>query len=196
MTRWDGLTVCCIGSGPSLTAGDCGAVRDAGLKVIAVNSAFVLAPFADVIYGGDLNWWRANRARIDTAAELWTCNKTAAGEFGLQRHEVFGAYNSGMRALQLAAARGARRVLLLGYDCQLTDGRKHFHPDHVGLPNPTAIQVKKWQVQFTRLARALERQKVEVWNCSRQTALFCFPRAPLEQALEVLCESTPASCAT
>lgn len=60
--EWDGLTCVIIGGGPSLTFPDLRLVeqaREAGrIRCIAVNSAYLLAPWADVVYGADSHWHR------------------------------------------------------------------------------------------------------------------------------------------
>lgn len=88
--------------------------------------------------------------------------------------------NSGCGAISLACFAGARRVLMLGYDCQKTGGKTHWHGDHPkGLGN--AGSVHKWPAQFASLKAKMS--GVEIINCSRETALTVFPRASLEQTL-------------
>lgn len=92
------------------------------------------------------------------------------------------AMNSGAGAIAAAHHFGARRVILLGYDCQHTGGRKHWHGDHPeGGGSGNAGSVGKWPAQFLELVRHLA--GVEVINCSRETALTVFPRAQLEDVL-------------
>lgn len=57
---WEGETVAIIGGGPSLTREQVEACR--GLKCIVVNDAFLLAPWADVLYFADARWhgWYQN----------------------------------------------------------------------------------------------------------------------------------------
>lgn len=88
--------------------------------------------------------------------------------------------NSGYGAISLAAHLGAERIIMLGYDCQHTGGMAHWHGDHPSsLGN--AGSVGEWPAQFKRLSQRL--RKIEVINCSRETALHCFPRMDLESAL-------------
>lgn len=88
--------------------------------------------------------------------------------------------NSGAGAISLAAHLGATRVLMLGYDCQRTGGKAHWHGDHpAGLGN--AGSLAKWPAIFEKLASVLV--GTEIINCSRDTALACFPRVRLEDAL-------------
>lgn len=98
------------------------------------------------------------------------------------RHPYFiqQGQNSGAGAIALAHHFGARRVLLIGYDCQHTGGRAHWHADHPhGLGN--AGSVGKWPAQFRNLVQSV--RGLEIINCSRETALTMFPRASLKEML-------------
>jgi hypothetical protein len=88
--------------------------------------------------------------------------------------------NSGAGAVSLAGLAGAKRVLMLGYDCAKTGGKAHWHGDHPkGLGNAGSIH--KWPQQFAKLKAGMA--GVEIINCSRDTALTLFPRRPLEDCL-------------
>lgn len=93
--------------------------------------------------------------------------------------------NSGYQALSLALLFGASRVVLLGYDMSMTGKRSHWHGDHKGLNNPRAPQLQSWCAIFATLADAMKAAKhpAHVVNCSRHTAITCFPREALETAL-------------
>lgn len=96
--------------------------------------------------------------------------------------EVNSGLNSGFQAINLAYHFGARRIVLLGYDMQHTGGKTHWHGDHPrGLTNAEGIS--SWVKYFRPLAEDLARLGVEVVNCSTDTALTCFTRAPLEATL-------------
>jgi len=87
--------------------------------------------------------------------------------------------NSGAGAVSLALLGGARKVLLVGYDCQRTGGKVHHHGDHPkGLGNAGAMN--KWPAQFAALKVPVGRQVI---NCSRATALTCFPLGDLDLEL-------------
>nr|WP_288093342.1 hypothetical protein [Thauera sp.] len=97
-------------------------------------------------------------------------------------HRIKHYNNSGAAAISLAAERGAQRILLLGYDCQRTNGQAHWHGDHPrGLGN--AGSMDKWAGSFAELAENMRKRGVEVINCSRATALTVFPRSDLESEL-------------
>lgn len=88
--------------------------------------------------------------------------------------------NSGAGAIGLGHHFGAQRIILLGYDCQYKGGKRHWHGDHPkGLGN--AGKVDKWGAQFQKMADSV--RDIEVVNATRETALTCFPKVTLEDAL-------------
>lgn len=93
--------------------------------------------------------------------------------------------NSGFQAVNLAYLLGYTRIILLGYDMQLTGGQTHWHGDHdfEGATNPVKNTFKGWIPAFNKVAQELKSVGVEVINASRKTALECFPRVSLEEAL-------------
>lgn len=186
--RWH--TIVCIASGPSLSADDCAHVQAwraaaPGRGVIVVNTSFRAAPWADVLYAMDNAWWTRHRIEVrqlfrGRCFARWRSmgpDVHAVGAGISQRLQP----NSGAAAIELAAHWGARRIVLLGYDCQRTDGRAHWHGDHPkGLGN--AGSLPKWPAMFRKVAQALS-GRVEIVNGTRQTALRDWPRLPLEEAL-------------
>ena len=181
-------TVVCIASGPSLRADDCERVRASGLATVVTNTTFRLCPWATVLMGHDDRWWRQHQAEV---AEHFTGRRVTCASSGhaygadalrLLRFRPFG--NSGAAAISLAALAGARRIILLGYDCQRTDGRAHWHGDHPA-PLGNAGSIAKWPKQFAQVGSYARQRGCEVVNATRSTALTVFPRVPLEQALEV-----------
>lgn len=147
-----------------------------------MNTSFRRAPWADILYAMDAAWWRAHLAEVRRvfAGGLLTI---ASDVPGVRRtnSEHFG--NSGAGAVALADRCGADRVILLGYDAQRTDGRAHWHADHPrGLGN--AGSVGRWGEQFASLADSC---RARVVNASRATALACFARVDLGEALAARC---------
>ncbi|HGN1626669.1 TPA: hypothetical protein ACKRMI_000040 [Pseudomonas aeruginosa] len=146
--------------------------------MIVTNTTFRLCPWADVLYAMDAAWWQVHG---DEAASAFGGDRCAPLTFkGVKKVRFQQFQNSGAGAASLAAFWGARRIILLGYDCQKTGGRAHWHGDHpAALGN--AGSVGKWPAQFRQLAAHLA--GLEVINCSRETALEAFPRRPLEEVL-------------
>jgi hypothetical protein len=93
---------------------------------------------------------------------------------GLGKDRLRYGSNSGYQAINLAYLMGAKRILLLGYDMGHSD-KRHFFGEH-----PKAIRAstdyRQFIPGFSALARDLDKEGVSVINCSRQTALTCFPR--------------------
>jgi hypothetical protein len=88
--------------------------------------------------------------------------------------------NSGAALLAQAAHWDVRRLVLLGYDCQFTYGRAHWHGDHpVSLGN--ARSIGRWAAQFESLKPLMA--GIDVVNASRETALTIFPCMQLDEAL-------------
>lgn len=185
--RWQGLTAICIASGPSLTPEDCEAARASGYPVIVTNTTFRLCQWADVLMAFDGKWWKEYHAEVKTTFKgaLFACSKpaTAYGVPNLGSEKWFKSFNnSGAASIAFAAFAGASRIVLLGFDCQKTGGRSHHHGDHPAhLSN--AVSIANWPTHFKNVARFCESQGAEVINASRATALRCFRRARLAEAL-------------
>lgn len=176
-------TTICIASGPSLTAGDCLLATNSGHPVIAVNSSWEVVPECQHIYAADRSWWTKYHRDIPPQATGWTSSMSSALRYGLNyfSHPDNKLFNSGQRAIQLAAYLGASQILLLGYDGSL-DGGLHWHGAHpAGLENPDDSSITRWHQQFSTLPTLLP--GIEIINCSRSTALKCFRRETLDGAL-------------
>lgn len=188
----DGGTVVCLGGGPSLTQADVDYCRGKAI-VVAINDAYKLAPWADVLYACDARWYSWHRGVTEFPGLKFSLQKAAAvwprvgvlkrtGDTGLERkpHALRTGRNSGYQAINLALHLGASRVLLLGYDMQRTNGKSHWFGEH---PNNQPPQVGSFRQHFTALVPHLKPFNLTVINCSRETALTCFPRQPIEEAL-------------
>lgn len=176
-------TFICVASGPSLTKEDCAQVSLSELSIIAVNSSCIAVPDCQHIFAADFTWWDHYHDTASKKAQHWTQSKRASLRYGVQLFHtaVNGPFNSGQRAIQLAAHLGATRVILLGYDCSLANGL-HWHGRHPAtMHNPVPREVGRWHDDFSSLPGLLP--GVDIINASRETALTCFPRLSLEAAL-------------
>jgi hypothetical protein len=107
-----------------------------------------------------------------------------AGKGGLHPdpNKIYTQMNSGGGLIHLLRNMGAKRIMLLGYDFGFTHGKAHWHGDHPRhLGN--AGSMKSWFPHMNKLAEDLAAEGVKVINCSRHTALECFKRMPLKDAL-------------
>lgn len=175
----------CIASGPSLIKSDCELIAQSGATICCVNNSWQMFEQIDYLYAGDLKWWRAYGKQVNIfVLERWTCMAAAANEFGLNLHRANGPFNSGMRAIQFVMQKGYKEIALLGYDCSIKAG-SHFHGDHTfSKAQPiTESKVNNWHAQFSKVACEAEAKKVNIYNCSRDTEIGCFPRRSLEDIL-------------
>jgi hypothetical protein len=188
----------CIASGPSLNEQDVEAVRvwrqgaETGRIVIVANTTYQGALWADALCYVDRAWWSGDplkkfpgyaadvRARF--AGLVCGMNPTA----GVPKPDFpWLVRNTGVMTVSLASKLGASRIVLLGFDCQHTGGKTHWHGDHpAGLGNAGSIAGIKgrpsWQAQFEALRRYI---KAPIINATRETALTCFPLATLEDCI-------------
>lgn len=187
-------TAVIIASGPSAGEADLSLCK--GWPVVVVNDCFRLYPDADLLYACDRQWWDIHqRDTQGFAGERWTqCAETAqkyglshiAGEpgagFSSRRGLIFYNWNSGAQAMQLAWQMGARRLILIGFDCGKIKDKVHWFGDHPrGLVNESP-----WQMfigAFELMAKDCEKLGIEVINTSMGSLLRCFPRRPLAEVL-------------
>jgi hypothetical protein len=131
----------------------------------------------------DLAWWQHHVGEVSRTftGERVTIRKMLH-RFGCTWEVGLPPYgNSGAGAVSLAARRGARRVILLGYDLAYRGALRHWHGAHPkGLGD--AGSLGRWPGQFAQLRRQLDRDGVDYVNCSRRTALD-WPQATLESTL-------------
>lgn len=192
---WSGRTAVVIANGPSLDrAAVEGDAQPSGAAKIAVNTAYMAAPFADVFYAGDFLFWKVHHQRMKRErAALWTCDATAAEHFGLNRWKAKNDVglgetmihmngNSGAQAINLAYLFGARKILLLGFTMREIDGKKHFHGDHEA-PLVQKQLFAEWLHKMAFVARDAKRLGVDIVNCDKLSAMKCFRFGNLEDEL-------------
>lgn len=184
---WEGATVAIFASGPSMTTSIADQCRQ--WRTIAINNqAIDCAPWADIIYGSDLKWWRtylSTVAKFPGRKISLEIGKPIPGiEYLRPSSQVFderpcylstGA-NSGYAAICLAAKLGAKRILLHGYDMGPRNGRVRRHDYPASLNSKPRFA--DWIPRFRLLAPVLERRGVEVVNCTPDSALTCFTFSP------------------
>lgn len=194
---WPGETCVCIASGPSLTREDVDYCRGK-VRVIAVNRAIELAPWADVLHACDARFWRWHRDEamafqgLKFAMERELDNDCGqvllknGGIWGLSTDPttICNGRNSGYQAMNVAVLLGISRVILLGYDMQPGErGEMHWHSDHPNNFQPEDAVFRSWRAAFKSIVQPLADLGVSVVNCSRRTALTTFSCQPLEETL-------------
>lgn len=195
-------TIVCVASGPSFSSEQAAAIEQARsherCRVVAINDSYRRLPSADILYACDGKWWDVHLERVKASGfggELWTQDARAAQRYALNLVKgrarpglckdpgtIHTGGNSGYQAIGLAYHLGARRTVLVGYDMQKTNGATHWFGEHAK-PLSNAHPYSAWLANFKVLAEDLKEAGVEVVNASLQTALLCFPRADLVEAL-------------
>lgn len=207
---WPGETVAVIGGGPSLTQqhvdhckGKC--------RVIAINDAIRLAPWADIHYFCDEKWWQWHhekdwykaytglRVTLENAKLVglepslkslsnWNNYSGSLNPPALSENPsgVMTGQNSGYQCINLGVHLGARRIVLLGIDMRnAAGGKAHWFGEHP-VPNPNSIY-HQMILEFRKLPVELAKRDIEVINCSPGSALDCFR---MEAIHEVFKESS------
>jgi hypothetical protein len=177
-------------TGPSLTQAVVDSVR--GMRVIAVNNAYEMAPWAEALAANDMAWWKHNQTARDFAGRKFTSNVLAGVERVISSN-VQTESCSGVLGLEVAKILGATRVLLLGVDFH---GSHYFGPYTNGLKNTDEKRRKVHARQFEAWGKA--NKGIEIYNCTEGSALTCFPMARLETMCELglRCATTPTIAET
>jgi len=201
---WPGSTIACLATGPSLNQEDVDYVRPF-CKVLAINDAHRLAPWADVLYSSDRRWWTHYKGvpdfkglKFGVGSGMGKSNGFAklpdirvlknAGYNGLELSNdgLRTGRNSGHAAINLAVHLGALRIILLGYNLSYQGGKAHFFGDHPqGLPqNPSLFP--GFRRSFASLVDPLEELGITIYNCTEDTSLRAFPRRRLRDVLKAV----------
>lgn len=185
---WRGLTVAVLASGPSMSERVVETVRAAGIRAIAINDTHRLAPWADMLYAADEEWWRIHPEALDFRGLLVSVSEIPgvlklqnSGVEGFEQHQIAvrTGGNSGYQAVHIAIHARAARVLLCGFDMSNRAGL-HWHGAHAApLRNTDQGSYSRWTERFA----ALRGRGAEIINCTPQSAITCFPSMDLHEAL-------------
>lgn len=190
---WPGATVYVIAGGPSVSWQPVAALE--GRKVIAVNSSYTIAPFAQFVFFGDARWWHEHRAALEESERLSvTCANVSGGrrlkrllrsdvKIGISRDpaRVVMGRTSLHAAINLATLLGAARIVLLGADMQADGERTHHHAAH-----KWPVKAGCWDKQMATLSYAvapLAELGIEVINTSPRSRIDFWPHRSLDRCL-------------
>jgi hypothetical protein len=189
---WKGRTAFVLGGGPSLR----GVTLPAAIApdTIAVNSSFRLCPAARVLFFHDYAWMAANLAAVEAWPGLVVTVSRLAAQALPERVKRIDALwgrplgapppvrlgrSSGQTAVALAAAMGARRIVLLGFDMRVAAGRSHWHDEYA----TEAPEFDIFRRAFDGWRAAAETAGIAIVNATPDSALFEFDATTLQAEL-------------
>jgi hypothetical protein len=161
-------------------------------RVIVVNDNYQVAPWADAHYACDLKWHNWHHEKLVAfEGPKYTMDAAAAGQYKLRYIEgragvglstdpalIHTGQNSGYQAINLAYHLGASHIMLLGFDMKMSkSGASHWFGDH---PDNIRSNYASWLKGFEQIAK---QDLIQVINCSRDTALTCFERMTIQEAI-------------
>jgi hypothetical protein len=197
---WRGKHVAIVASGPTANKVGVEKLKDR-LRVIAINENFRLAPFADVLYSCDAEWWtlRGGEAKKFTGIRLGFevgvpgVNNIRIKKVGAEYvHELLfdepgllgSGGNSGFQMINLAAQFGAIGIGMIGFDMRLDQGI-HWHGVHRSpMRNPDDERCLKWKKHIDGAAEKLKSLEIDVVNCSDISRLENYPKMDIDQMLQ------------
>lgn len=191
MHDWSQDRVVIVASGPNAGQIDLGLAKGKA-RFIAINNSWKLCPWADVLYGYDFAWWRENDCASGFSGVKLCGERRGYDELGLGHVKVSvginqillgdsvgSGANSGFQALNLAVQWGAKDIVLVGFDMQLSP-EIHWHGPHEGaLSNPKEFTVTVWRKYLDAVYSQLKELGVNVVS-GTPTALQNYPCEPWE----------------
>lgn len=193
---WEGETVAIIGCGPSLQHVDPGKLL-AFRRAIAINDALLRAPWADLHYFCDQQWWESNLYTMHGFPVLRvTMENDIPGVLRLRNTGPTGletdptglrhGSNSGYQAINLAYHFGAKRIVLFGFDMRVVHDRTHWRERNGEMATARFQRTltNTMLPKFQTLVEPLREAGVEVLNATPGSALTCWPSVSIDDILE------------
>ena len=187
-----------LGGGVSLLREDLNLIKNK--FIIGVNSAFKLGKWVDVCYFGDCRFYTWNKEELDefskTNLVITTCDV-----LGLNEHKYIKVLrksqatkenpidwrpdylawhsNSGASALALACKLGVKKIILIGFDMKVVDGKHNWHNYHKVTPSNTVYN--RFKIHFEWIKEEADKKGIEIFNTCLDSALDVFPKISLEK---------------
>lgn len=196
---WDDRPVALIGTGPSLKGFDFVQFEETACHLVAVKNAMFDLPYTDAIFGLDFQWVKKHNSILEQLAAdhrqvyLSVMEPSVKGAIHLRFRQtqegglsddpgvIECGFNSGYGALNLAYLKGARQIVLFGYDYR----GGHYCPERYPEYRPHEAW-ESWGAHFSTTLEQLERRRIEVVCASPDSAITCFRRVSVEEGLRML----------
>lgn len=158
--------------------------------VIAINTSFLLGRWVDFIFFGDNAWFlvyeqllKRHPGLVITCAPRFQNRKDRRikyvgrapkreGIYTDTKNKVAWNYNSGAAAINLAVHFGVKKIVLLGFDMAILEGKTHWHSQYNRKRLPP---FKKHLQGFPQIAKDAKRLGIEIYNASHITRIKEFP---------------------
>lgn len=161
--------------------------------VIAVNVAYKIGSWIDVVFFGDSSTWHEDKAelvkfkglRVTCANELTNDNRLKwlardpRKKHGISTNPEMVAWNSnsGGACINFAVHLGVKRIILLGFDMKLDEGQnQHWHKFYKTSEKQLASTFRRHLTGFQEMKRDLDKLGIEVINANPDSAITVFPR--------------------
>jgi hypothetical protein len=185
---WANETVYCLGGGPSLANFDFGQL--VGRIVVAVNNAVYHYRASAAVVSVDNTWIERNASTLafGFAGEIvlgvpeeqepvdlpvtWLRWKQRPG-LSLNTEVLQSPSTSGYAAVNYAVLKGAKQIVLLGYDyCQPGE---HWYPPYEWQSGADEGLYAIWAKQYNSMLPTLNSLGVEIWNSNPNSQIKAFP---------------------
>lgn len=159
--------------------------------IIAVNVAYRIGPWIDVMFFGDTSTWNEEKKNLTTFRGLkvscagglenepsikWM-KREPRRKVGISTDPNFLAWNrnSGSAAINLAVHFGVKRIILLGFDMKLdTSKNQHWHKIYDSDPKSVDRTMAKHLAGFPQMKSDLDRLHIEVLNANPDSKIDAF----------------------
>jgi len=191
-----------IAPGRTLLKEHVDAVREAGIPIAVISNVYEYALDAEYCYSGDGRWWEHHwdeMNKLGFKGRRITAEASTAGVYGTDglewvehvpdyvkiglpaKGKVTGT-SSGHHILCFLVNEGYTDIILLGFEYGAAGDGHYFGGHPTGFNAPPS----DWPVMIEEmgpLAARIAAQGVRVTNCTEVTALRCFRKATLSEAL-------------
>jgi hypothetical protein len=172
-------------------------------NVVGVNVAYKLGNWIKVALFCDSAFWRNEHEqfmkfpnlKVTDCGSLNIRGKNIKGLKRLDRNyqstglsvnptEIRWNFNSGAAAINFCTLAGAKRIILLGFDCTMVEGRTHFHEGEKAYATPTVDRTfKKFLSRYDAIATDAKKLGVEIINANPDSAITQFKKVDLKDIL-------------
>ena len=207
--KFEGETAIVCGTGPSITPEIIKAVDDSGHRVFGANRAWEIFN-CDVVHGCNYQFWDHYWPQIqEQAFDKWTTRPELEGKYpGLEyieerwedglskdQHWISAHHGTGPQLVNIAYLYGCTRLLLVGWDMRYNGktGVRSFESRHYLGEYPDCMV--HWPIytgddgELLALIKEMGTIKpadygIEIINCTKNSALKCFPMGDLDAEIK------------